>query len=159
MASSVADAMVALLKSSGVRRVYGVPGDSLNGFTDALRRNGGITWEHVRHEEAAGFAAGAEAALSGELAVCAGSCRPRGGPGPVDLGHMRWNLALDYGIQAAEEFLAIYRTLTAGAAQHHPYWDVVTVIDLVGDIDPDDPLPSGDLAALEAYVAAALAHL
>lgn len=76
MASSVADAMVALLKSSGVRRVYGVPGDSLNGFTDALRRNGGITWEHVRHEEAAGFAAGAEAALSGELAVCAGSCGP-----------------------------------------------------------------------------------
>jgi pyruvate dehydrogenase (quinone) len=76
VAPSVADAMVALLKSSGVRRVYGVPGDSLNGFTDALRRNGGITWEHVRHEEAAGFAAGAEAALSGELAVCAGSCGP-----------------------------------------------------------------------------------
>jgi pyruvate dehydrogenase (quinone) len=76
VASSVADAMVALLKSSGVRQVYGVPGDSLNGFTDALRRNGGITWEHVRHEEAAGFAAGAEAALSGELAVCAGSCGP-----------------------------------------------------------------------------------
>ncbi len=76
MASSVADAMVASLKSSGVRRVYGIPGDSLNGFTDALRRDGGITWEHVRHEEAAGFAAGAEAALTGELAVCAGSCGP-----------------------------------------------------------------------------------
>ena len=76
MASSVADAMVALLKSSGVRRVYGIPGDSLNGFTDALRRDGGITWEHVRHEEAAGFAAAAEAALTGELAVCAGSCGP-----------------------------------------------------------------------------------
>ena len=76
MASSVADAMVAWLKSSGVRRVYGIPGDSLNGFTDALRRDGGITWEHVRHEEAAGFAAGAEAALTGELAVCAGSCGP-----------------------------------------------------------------------------------
>ena len=76
MASSVADAMVALLKSSGVRRVYGVPGDSLNGFTDAMRRDGGITWEHVRHEEAAAFAAGAEAALTGELAVCAGSCGP-----------------------------------------------------------------------------------
>jgi pyruvate dehydrogenase (quinone) len=68
--------MVALLKSSGVRRVYGVPGDSLNGFTDAMRRAGGITWEHVRHEEAAAFAAGAEAALTGELAVCAGSCGP-----------------------------------------------------------------------------------
>jgi hypothetical protein len=81
------------------------------------------------------------------------------GPASVDLGHMRWNLALDYGIQAAEEFLAIYRTLTAGVVQHHPYWDMVTVIDLVGDIDPADPLPSGDLADLEAYVAAVLAHL
>ena len=59
-----------------MRRVYGIPGDSLNGFTDALRRDGGITWEHVRHEEAAGFAAAAEAALTGELAVCAGSCGP-----------------------------------------------------------------------------------
>jgi pyruvate dehydrogenase (quinone) len=76
VASSVADAMVALLKSSGVRRVYGVPGDSLNGFTDAMRRDGGITWEHVRHEEAGAFAAGAEAALTGGLAVCAGSCGP-----------------------------------------------------------------------------------
>src|ERR1700729_1277692 len=76
MASTVADVMVATLKSSGVRRVYGIPGDSLNGFTDALRRNGGIAWEHVRHEEAAAFAAAAEAALSGELAVCAGSCGP-----------------------------------------------------------------------------------
>jgi pyruvate dehydrogenase (quinone) len=68
--------MVATLKASGVRRVYGLPGDSLNGFTDALRRDGGIAWEHVRHEEAAGFAAAAEAALTGELAVCAGSCGP-----------------------------------------------------------------------------------
>jgi pyruvate dehydrogenase (quinone) len=56
--------------------VYGLPGDSLNGFTDALRRDGTIAWEHVRHEEAAGFAAAAEAALTGELAVCAGSCGP-----------------------------------------------------------------------------------
>jgi pyruvate dehydrogenase (quinone) len=59
-----------------VRRVYGVPGDSLNGFTDALRRDGGIAWQHVRHEEAAGFAAAAEAALTGQLAACAGSCGP-----------------------------------------------------------------------------------
>ena len=57
--SSVADVMVATLKASGVRRVYGMPGDSLNGFTDALRRDGGIAWEHVRHEEAAAFAAAA----------------------------------------------------------------------------------------------------
>jgi aminoglycoside phosphotransferase (APT) family kinase protein len=81
------------------------------------------------------------------------------GPASVDLGHMRWNLAWDYGIPAAEEFLAIHQTLTAGAIPHHPYWDVVTVIDLVGDIDPADPLPSDDLAALEAYVAAVLARL
>ncbi|HTR71687.1 MAG TPA: ubiquinone-dependent pyruvate dehydrogenase [Mycobacteriales bacterium] len=76
MAGTVADLVVAMLEASGVRRVYGIPGDSLNGFTDALRRAGGISWEHVRHEEAAGFAAGAEAALTGELAVCAGSCGP-----------------------------------------------------------------------------------
>ena len=76
MASTVADIMVATLKASGVRRIYGIPGDSLNGFTDALRRDGGIAWEHVRHEEAAGFAAAGEAALTGELAVCAASCGP-----------------------------------------------------------------------------------
>jgi pyruvate dehydrogenase (quinone) len=76
MTATVAEVMVATLKASGVRRVYGLPGDSLNGFTDALRRDGEITWQHVRHEEAAGFAAAAEAALTGELAVCAGSCGP-----------------------------------------------------------------------------------
>ena len=76
MASTVAEVMVATLKASGVQRVYGIPGDSLNGFTDALRRDGGITWEHVRHEEAAAFAAAGEAALTGELAVCAASCGP-----------------------------------------------------------------------------------
>ena len=76
MASSVAEVMVATLKASGTRRVYGIPGDSLNGFTDAMRRAGGIAWQHVRHEEAAAFAAAAEAALTGELAVCAASCGP-----------------------------------------------------------------------------------
>ena len=76
MATTVADVMVATLRASGVQRVYGIPGDSVNGFTDALRRDGSITWEHVRHEEAAAFAAAAEAALTGELAVCAGSCGP-----------------------------------------------------------------------------------
>jgi pyruvate dehydrogenase (quinone) len=76
MTATVAEVMVSTLKASGVRRVYGIPGDSLNGFTDALRRDGEITWQHVRHEEAAGFAAAAEAALTGELAVCAGSCGP-----------------------------------------------------------------------------------
>jgi pyruvate dehydrogenase (quinone) len=76
MAATVAEVMVSILKASGVRQVYGIPGDSLNGFTDAMRRDGGIAWQHVRHEEAAAFAAAGEAALSGELAVCAGSCGP-----------------------------------------------------------------------------------
>jgi pyruvate dehydrogenase (quinone) len=74
--STVADNIVATLKASGVRRVYGIPGDSLNGFTDALRRSGDIEWTHVRHEEAAAFAAAAEAAVTGELAVAAASCGP-----------------------------------------------------------------------------------
>jgi pyruvate dehydrogenase (quinone) len=76
VASTIAEVMVATLRASGVRRVYGIPGDSLNGFTDALRRDGSITWEHVRHEEAAAFAAAGEAAVTGELAVCAASCGP-----------------------------------------------------------------------------------
>ena len=76
MASTVAELAVATLRASGVRRVYGIPGDSLNGFTDALRRDGGIAWLHVRHEEGAAFAAAGEAAVTGELAVCAASCGP-----------------------------------------------------------------------------------
>src|SRR5271157_1541226 len=76
MARTVADQMVEVLVAAGVKRIYGVVGDSLNGFTDALRRHGKITWMHVRHEEVAAFAAGAEAALTGGLAVCAGSCGP-----------------------------------------------------------------------------------
>jgi pyruvate dehydrogenase (quinone) len=74
--STVADTIVAHLVGGGVRRVYGLPGDSLNGFTDALRRDGSIQWLHVRHEEAAAFAATAEATLTGELAVVAASCGP-----------------------------------------------------------------------------------
>jgi pyruvate dehydrogenase (quinone) len=74
--ATVATQMLAALTRSGVRRVYGLPGDSLNGFTDAIRRSGDVTWEHVRHEETAAFAAAADAALTGQLAVCAGSCGP-----------------------------------------------------------------------------------
>ncbi|SNY62767.1 ubiquinone-dependent pyruvate dehydrogenase [Paractinoplanes atraurantiacus] len=73
---TIADHIVATLKASGVRRIYGLPGDSLNGLTDALRRDDGISWQHVRHEEAAAFAAAGEAAVTGELAVCAASCGP-----------------------------------------------------------------------------------
>jgi pyruvate dehydrogenase (quinone) len=76
MSTTVADVVVATLKASGVRRVYGLPGDSLNGFTDAIRRDGDISWQHVRHEEAAAFAAAGEAAVTGNLAVCAASCGP-----------------------------------------------------------------------------------
>src|SRR2546421_1220232 len=76
MTKTIADIIIQSLANTGVKRVYGLPGDSLNGFTDALRRNGTIQWEHVRHEEAAAFAAGAEAAVTGELAVCAASCGP-----------------------------------------------------------------------------------
>src|SRR6478736_7923884 len=76
MAKTVADQMVEVLAAAGVKRVYGVVGDSLNGFTDAIRRRGGIEWLHVRHEEVAAFAAGADAHVTGGLAVCAGSCGP-----------------------------------------------------------------------------------
>ncbi|ABK70985.1 ubiquinone-dependent pyruvate dehydrogenase [Mycolicibacterium smegmatis] len=74
--ATFADHIIAMLSASGVRRVYGLPGDSLNGFTDAIRRSGEISWEHVRHEETAAFAAAADAGLTGQLAVCAGSCGP-----------------------------------------------------------------------------------
>jgi pyruvate dehydrogenase (quinone) len=76
MSSTGADYIVAALAQAGVKRVYGVVGDSLNGFTDSLRRSGEIEWVHMRHEEGAAFAAAAEAHLTGQLAVCAGSCGP-----------------------------------------------------------------------------------
>jgi pyruvate dehydrogenase (quinone) len=76
MARTIADLMAETLQAAGVKRIYGVAGDSLNGFTDSLRRMKEIDWVHMRHEEAGAFAAGAEAHLTGELAVCAGSCGP-----------------------------------------------------------------------------------
>ena len=76
MARTVADQLTEVLTAAGVKRIYGIVGDSLNGLTDSLRRHGKIEWIHVRHEEVAAFAAGAEAHLTGELAVCAGSCGP-----------------------------------------------------------------------------------
>jgi pyruvate dehydrogenase (quinone) len=78
---TIADLVVDTLAAAGVRRIYGVAGDSLNAITDAVRRRPEIRWAHVRHEEAGAFAAGAEAHLTGELAVCAGSS----GPGHVHL--------------------------------------------------------------------------
>jgi pyruvate dehydrogenase (quinone) len=76
MARTVADQFIETVAAAGVKRIYGIVGDSLNGLTDAVRRNDAIEWIHVRHEEVAAFAAGAEAHLTGGLAVCAGSCGP-----------------------------------------------------------------------------------
>jgi pyruvate dehydrogenase (quinone) len=81
MAKTVADQLIAQLIDAGVHRIYGIVGDSLNPIVDSVRRSGGsakggIDWIHVRNEEAAAFAASAEAQLTGELAVCAGSCGP-----------------------------------------------------------------------------------
>src|SRR5439155_8671296 len=76
MAKIVAEQFVEVLAAAGVKRIYGSVGNSLNGLTDSIRRQGKIEWVHVRHEEVAAFAAGAEAHLTGELAVCAGSCGP-----------------------------------------------------------------------------------
>jgi pyruvate dehydrogenase (quinone) len=75
VSKTVADVIVETLAAAGVKRCYGVPGDTLNYVTDAIRRSG-MRWVHVRHEEVGGFAAGADALLTGELAACAGSCSP-----------------------------------------------------------------------------------
>ena len=72
----MAELLVDVLVEAGVQRVYGVSGDSLNGITDSIRTRREVEWVHVRHEEVAAFAAGAEAHLTGKLAVCAGSCGP-----------------------------------------------------------------------------------
>lgn len=74
--ATVADQIVETLELAGVKRIYGVVGDSLNGLTESLRVRNMIDWIHVRHEEAAAFAASGEAQITGRLAVCAGSCGP-----------------------------------------------------------------------------------
>src|SRR2546423_5676427 len=81
MSQTISDVFVEHLVEAGVQRIYGLVGDSLNPVVDAVRRNGKLQWIHVRHEEEAAFAAGAEVQLSGNLAACAGSC----GPGNVHL--------------------------------------------------------------------------
>ena len=73
---NVSELLMEGLHQAGIKRIYGVVGDSLNAMTEALRKHGDIAWVHTRHEETAAFAAGAEAHLTGELAVCAGSCGP-----------------------------------------------------------------------------------
>ncbi|WP_114191951.1 ubiquinone-dependent pyruvate dehydrogenase [Edaphovirga cremea] len=76
MKQTVATLLAKTLEQAGVKRIWGVTGDSLNGLSDSLHRMGTIDWMGTRHEEVAAFAAGAEAQLTGELAVCAGSCGP-----------------------------------------------------------------------------------
>ena len=75
MSQTVAEVIVETLQAAGVKHCWGVPGDTLNYVTDAIRRSK-IQWVHVRHEEAGGFAAGAESLLTGDLTACAGSCGP-----------------------------------------------------------------------------------
>src|ERR1700757_2813108 len=74
--AKVAEVLVQTLIEAGVKRVYGVAGDSLNGMTDTIRKSDKVEWLHVRHEEVAAFAAGADAHLTNQIAVCAGSCGP-----------------------------------------------------------------------------------
>lgn len=81
VAQKIADALISILDSSGVKRIYGLIGDSLNPIGEAVRVNGNIDWVHVRNEETAALAAGAEAEMSGNLCVCAGTS----GPGSVHL--------------------------------------------------------------------------
>lgn len=76
MAKRIADLIVEVIANAGVDRIYGLSGDSLNGITDAIRKQARVQWIHMRHEESAAFASGAEAHLTGKLAVCAGSCGP-----------------------------------------------------------------------------------
>jgi pyruvate dehydrogenase (quinone) len=92
MAKKAAELFVEVLAAAGVERIYGVASDSLNGITDSVRARKGIEWVGVRHEETAAFAAGAKAALTGKLAVCAGSC----GPGNLHFinGLYRWKVKL-----------------------------------------------------------------
>ena len=73
------------------------------------------------------------------------------GPAAVDIGHMRWNLALTYGLDAADEFARRCRSVSAGRLDDQHYWDLVTVLDLLPEIDPDE-WSGFDLGRLERYV-------
>ncbi len=120
--ATIADLVATTLVNAGVERIWGVTGDSLNGLSDSLRRIGKIAWMHVRHEEVAAFAAGAEAATTGRLAVCAGSC----GPGNLHLINGLFNchrnhepvLAIAAHIPSSEIGLALFPgNAPAGAVQ------------------------------------------
>ena len=80
------------------------------------------------------------------------------GPAAVDVGHLRWNLALTYGLDAADELLRLHRSRGAPSSPDQPYWDLVTVLDLAVDLDPED-WPRFDLERLERYVERVVAAL
>jgi thiamine kinase-like enzyme len=83
------------------------------------------------------------------------------GPPELDVAHMRWNLAADHGQQVADQFLACYREITGRALEHQPYWDLVSLLDLLLDGDPDDPGDIGpdDQRMFEAYAEEALSRV
>lgn len=74
--NTIADVLISTLLNAGIKRIYGIVGDSLNAVLDAVRSSGKIEWIGVRHEEVAAFAAGADSLLNGSIAVCAGSSGP-----------------------------------------------------------------------------------
>lgn len=78
------------------------------------------------------------------------------GPPAVDTAHMRWNLAVAYGLDAAERFLEYYRDLSSNTENDQHYWDLVTVLDVLWELEPDDLPPTWDLARFEQYLATVL---
>lgn len=96
--------------------------------------------------------------VDGELTAVVDWTYASWGPPGVDLGHMRWNLLLDFGPQAADRFLGYHQRLV-GPVPHQPYWDIRTTVDLLGDGDPSDALREEHVAALEAHIRRALGLL
>jgi multidrug efflux pump subunit AcrA (membrane-fusion protein) len=125
VAKTVADQFAETLAAAGVKRIYGIVGDSLNGLTDSIRRQGKIEWVHVRHEEVAAFAAGAEADLTGEIAVCAGSC----GPGNLHLINGLFDChrsRVPVNVAAQERLLTVLRQNRDYASVVAPFDGVIT---------------------------------
>jgi glyoxylate carboligase len=129
MAKTVADQLAEILVAAGIKRIYGIVGDSLNGLTDSIRRQAKIEWVHVRHEEVAAFAAGAEAHLTGELAVCAGSCGP-GNVGNGDAspaaGRSSWSVPRTVGPIQRRRLADMRFTVDAVPAEEFGQWVTTT---------------------------------
>jgi multidrug efflux pump subunit AcrA (membrane-fusion protein) len=138
VAKTVADQFAETLAAAGVKRIYGIVGDSPNGLTDSIRRQGKIEWVHVRHEEVAAFAAGAEADLTGEIAVCAGSC----GPGNLHLINGLFDChrsRVPVNVAAQERLLTVLRQNRDYASVVAPFDGVITQRNVdVGSLAQDD---------------------